>query len=82
MGLIGERGVRLFFTADAVKVGPRQRPKLNDLYSEVLETLDWPERPDLFVSQTLIANAMAVRYHGGNASGPAPDSLAPPLASS
>ena len=40
MGLIGERGVRLFFTADAVRVGPRQRPKLDALYTEVLETLD------------------------------------------
>ena len=33
MGLIGERGVRLFFTADAVRVGPRQRPKLDALYT-------------------------------------------------
>lgn len=62
MGLIGERGVRLFFTADAVRVGPRQRPKLDALYSEVLETLDWPDRPELFVSQTPIANAMAVGF--------------------
>jgi Zn-dependent protease with chaperone function len=62
MGLIGERGVRLFFTADAVRVGPRQRPKLDALYSEVLETLDWHDRPELFVSQTPIANAMAVGF--------------------
>lgn len=62
MGLIGERGVRLFFTADAVRVGPRQRPKLDALYSEVLETFDWPDRPELFVSQTPIANAMAVGF--------------------
>ena len=62
VGFIGERGVRLFFTADAVRVGPKQRPKLNDLYAEVLQTLDWPERPDLFVSQTPFANAMAVGF--------------------
>ncbi|HXT47080.1 MAG TPA: M48 family metallopeptidase [Gemmatimonadaceae bacterium] len=62
MGLIGERGVRLFFTADAVRVGPRQRPKLDALYSEVIETLDWPERPELFVSQTPFVNAMAVGF--------------------
>jgi Zn-dependent protease with chaperone function len=62
MGAIGERGVRLFFTANAVRVGPRQRPKLNALYGEVLETLDWAERPDLFVSQTPIANAYAVGF--------------------
>ena len=63
MGLIGERGVRLFFTADAIRVGPRQRPKLDALYSEVLETLDYKgERPELFVSQTPFVNAMAVGF--------------------
>jgi Zn-dependent protease with chaperone function len=62
MSLIGERGVRLLFTASAVKVGPRQRPKLDKLYSEVLESMDWPERPDLYVAQTPVANAMAVGF--------------------
>jgi len=63
MGLIGERGVRLFFTADSVRVGPRQRPKLDALYTEVLETLDYGlERPELFVSQTPFVNAMAVGF--------------------
>jgi len=63
MGLIGERGVRLFFTADAIRVGPRQRPKLDALYTEVLETLDYQgERPELFVSQTPFVNAMAVGF--------------------
>jgi Zn-dependent protease with chaperone function len=62
MGLIGERGVRSLFTANAVRVGPRQRPRLNALYDEVLATMDWPVRPDLFVSQTPIANAMAVGF--------------------
>ena len=63
MGLIGERGVRLFFTADSVRVSPRQRPKLDALYTEVLETLDYKlERPELFVSQTPFVNAMAVGF--------------------
>ena len=63
MGLIGERGVRLFFTADSVRVSPRQRPKLDALYTEVLETLDYGlERPELFVSQTPFVNAMAVGF--------------------
>ncbi len=62
MGLIGERGVRLLFTASAMKVGPRQRPKLDKLYTDVLTSLDWPERPDLYVAQTPIANAMAVGF--------------------
>jgi len=62
MGALGERGVRHLFTANAVRVGPRQRPKLDALYTEVLETMDWPERPELFVAQTPIANAMAVGF--------------------
>src|SRR5438552_450250 len=58
-GFIGERGVRLIFQADAVRVGPTQFPRLNQLYIEVLTSMDWPERPELFVSQTPFANAGA-----------------------
>src|SRR3989442_12286453 len=59
MGFLGERGVRQLFLANAVRVGPTQRPKLNKLHSEVLETLDAPERWDLYVSQTPVANPRA-----------------------
>lgn len=62
MGVLGERGVRQLFLANAVRVGPSQRPKLNTLYSEVLETLDAGDRWDLYVSQTPVANAMAVGF--------------------
>jgi len=62
MGFLGERGVRQLFLANAVRVGPEQRPKLNALYSDVLATLDAPERWDLYVSQTPLANAMAVGF--------------------
>lgn len=62
MGFLGERGVRQLFLANAVRVGPEQRPRLNALYSEVLTTLDAPERWDLYVSQTPIANAMAIGF--------------------
>ncbi|MGH7570174.1 MAG: M48 family metallopeptidase [Gemmatimonadales bacterium] len=58
-GFFGERGIRILFQADAVRVGPKQFPQLNALYTEVLTTLDWPDRPELFVSQTPIANAGA-----------------------
>jgi len=61
-GLLGERGVRQLFLANAVKVGPQQRPKLDALYTDVLATLDWPERPELYVSQTPFVNAMAVGF--------------------
>src|SRR5205085_782189 len=62
MGFLGERGVRQLFLANAVRVGDNQRPKLNALYSDVLQTLDAPERWDLYVSQTPLANAMAVGF--------------------
>lgn len=62
MSFLGERGVRQLFTADSVRVNERQRPALNTLYNEVLDTLDWPERPDLFVTQTPFVNAMAVGF--------------------
>ena len=61
-GFFGERAIRHLFAGSAVRVGPRQRPKLNDLYSEVLETLDWPTRPDLYVTQTSAVNAGAVGF--------------------
>lgn len=62
VGALGERGVRQLFLANAVRVGPSQRPKLNALYSDVLETLDAGDRWDLYVSQTPVANAMAVGF--------------------
>jgi Zn-dependent protease with chaperone function len=58
-GFLGERGVRLMFQADAVRVGPTQFPRLNALYTDALTSLDWPERPELFVSQTPFVNAGA-----------------------
>ena len=61
-GFFGERGVRQLFLANAVRVGPQQRPKLDALYTRVLETLDAPMRCELYVSQTPIVNAMAVGF--------------------
>jgi len=58
-GFLGERGIRLIFQADAVRVGPTQFPRLNALYTDVVTTMDWAERPELFVSQTPFANAGA-----------------------
>src|SRR5439155_676454 len=44
-GFFGERGIRLLFQADAVRVGPTQFPRLNQLYADVVTSMDWPERP-------------------------------------
>ena len=59
VGFFGERGIRLLFQANAVRVGPTQFPRLNQLYTDVLTTMDWPDRPELFVSQTPFVNAGA-----------------------
>ena len=58
----GEQGVRLIFQANAVKVGPKQFPKLHSMLTEVKTTLDWEKDVELYVSQTPIANAMAVGF--------------------
>jgi Zn-dependent protease with chaperone function len=58
----GERGVRQLFLGDAVRVTAGQRPKMNVMWTEVLETLDWAERPELYITQTPLVNAMAVGF--------------------
>jgi len=58
-GLFGERPIRLAFQANAVRVGERQFPQVHRLYTDVLETLDAPDRYPLFISQTPIVNAGA-----------------------
>lgn len=60
--IFGERGVRHLFTASAVRVGPTQRPDLDALWTEVLATMDWPTRPQLYVTQTPNVNAGAVGF--------------------
>jgi Zn-dependent protease with chaperone function len=61
-GFFGERGVRQMFLANAVRIGPNQRPKLWAQYLEVLETLDWKTVPELYVTQTPLVNAAAVGF--------------------
>jgi Zn-dependent protease with chaperone function len=58
----GEKGVRQLFLANAVRVGPDQRPKMWAMYQEVLDTLDWPDVPELYVTQTPLVNAAAVGF--------------------
>lgn len=61
-GFFGERGIRHLFLASAVRVSPRQRPKLDAMLTETLGTLDWPKRPQLYVTQTPFVNAGAVGF--------------------
>jgi Zn-dependent protease with chaperone function len=58
----GEKGLRQLFLANAVRVGPTQRPQLDALLTEVLESLDWHDRPQMYVTQSPILNAMAVGF--------------------
>ncbi len=58
-GIFGEKPIRLTFQANAVRVGPRQFPRLHDLYLDVCRTLDVDEEYELFVTQTPLVNAGA-----------------------
>jgi Zn-dependent protease with chaperone function len=55
----GERGIRLLFQGNAVRVGPTQFPRLWQLHNECVTTFDWPMVPELYVSQTPFFNAGA-----------------------
>jgi Zn-dependent protease with chaperone function len=62
MGFFGERGIRLIFQANAVRVAPNQFPELDAMMAEVTQTMDWPKQPELYVTQTPIVNASAVGF--------------------
>ena len=57
-----ERRVRQIFLANAVQVNPVQRPKLDALLADVLTTMDWPKRPELYVTQSPKVNAYAIGF--------------------
>ncbi|HYV96162.1 MAG TPA: M48 family metallopeptidase [Gemmatimonadaceae bacterium] len=58
----GERSARHLFTANSVRVGPTQYPEIDQLLTEALETLDWQERPQLYVRQSPEVNAYAIGF--------------------
>ncbi|HLS47869.1 MAG TPA: M48 family metallopeptidase [Gemmatimonadales bacterium] len=55
----GERGIRLLFQGNAVRVGPDQFPHIWTLHVEACTTFDWPNVPELYISQTPFFNAGA-----------------------
>jgi Zn-dependent protease with chaperone function len=61
-GFVTERGVRQLFLANAVQVGPAQRPRLHALLTDVCATMDWPDRPELYVTQSPKVNAYAIGF--------------------
>ena len=58
-GFFGERGVRLLFQANAVRVGPTQFPRVHAAFTDVCGVMDWEPRPNVYVSQTPLVNAGA-----------------------
>lgn len=60
VGMFGERGLRLFFQANAVRVSPRQYGWVYDLHRGVVDILDLGWEPELYVSQTPVVNAGAL----------------------
>ena len=62
LSVLGEKGIRQIFLANAVKVGPTQRPALDAMYAEVLLTLDAPMRYELYVSQNPEVNAYCIGF--------------------
>jgi Zn-dependent protease with chaperone function len=58
-GFFGEKPIRLAFQANAVRISPRQFPKVHSLYREVCQTLDPEKEYEVFVSQTPMVNAGA-----------------------
>ena len=54
-----ERQVRLLFTADSLRLSPRQRPDIHRLLVDACRTLDVPA-PELFLLQAPYPNAFAM----------------------
>jgi len=52
-----ERSLKLMQLASSVKVTERQFPRIHQLMNEVVDTFDWPYRPEVFVTQSPFFNA-------------------------
>ena len=59
VGTFGERNISVIYKAQAVRVGPRQYPRIHEQLVRVCEVLD-TDVPPLYISQTHLANAGAV----------------------
>jgi Zn-dependent protease with chaperone function len=60
LGILGgERGIRLIFQGNAIRVGPTQFPQLWAMHLENCTTFGWEKVPELYVTQTPIFNAGA-----------------------
>jgi Zn-dependent protease with chaperone function len=59
-GLFNERAVRLIYLGSAIRVDERQFSRLHRLLTEVAQTLDVAELPELYVSANPFPNALTI----------------------
>jgi Zn-dependent protease with chaperone function len=59
-GLLGERRLRLLYLASAVRVSEAQFAGLDRIYADAVATLDLPSRPELYVTQRPVPQAMTL----------------------
>ena len=59
-GFFRERSHRLMYLASSVRVSDRQFTDLQAMYTELVEILDLPETPELYVERSANASAMAI----------------------
>jgi len=52
-----EKTLRMLNTAERVRVGPKQCPKIYELFRESCDILDIPEIPDIYLSTVYVPNA-------------------------
>lgn len=62
LGAIDERGARLAFQADSVRVTPRQFPHLHRIWLQAMDTLDAQEDYALYIAQSPFTNAGALGF--------------------
>lgn len=60
LAAIGDKRLRLFFLASAVRVDGRQFPRIQRAWLEACRVLDIAEPPELFVTQRMAVNAAAI----------------------
>jgi Zn-dependent protease with chaperone function len=59
-GMWTERGERLYTLASAIRVGPKQYPRIDRLRNECAETLDLDTVPNLFVARHPVAQGLTI----------------------
>ena len=60
VGITTEKSLRLISLASAVRVNDKQFPRVKRLLEDACYTLDWPEKPEVYVSQSPLMNAGAI----------------------